>query len=152
MAQSQGISSKGQSPDACKGFRPRFLTLGPTLVTYCRREMLTTDSSLTGWGAVLDDRPAQGIWRGHLLNWHINCLRMMAVFRALKYILQQGLPRPSVGGKAVVVTYISHQGRLHLHRLIRLVQQVLLWTRGKFLSIMEIYILEYMNEKFSKWR
>jgi hypothetical protein len=30
--------------------------------------MLTTDASLTGWGAVLDDRPAQGIWRGHLLD------------------------------------------------------------------------------------
>ncbi len=70
-------------------FRPRFLTLGPTLGPCCRRKMLTTDASLTGWGAVLDGRPAQGIWRGHLLEWHINCLEMMALFRALKYFLQQ---------------------------------------------------------------
>ncbi len=63
-------------------FRPRFLTLGPTLGPCCRRKMLTTDASLTGWGAVLDGRPAQGIRRGHLLEWHINCLEMMALFRA----------------------------------------------------------------------
>ncbi len=62
-------------------FRPRFLTLGPTLGP--------TDAFLTGWGAVLDGRPAQGIWRGHLLEWHINCLEMMALFWALKYFLQQ---------------------------------------------------------------
>ena len=49
-------------------FRPRFLTLGPTLGPCCHREMLMTDASLMGWGAVLDGRPAQGIWRGHLLE------------------------------------------------------------------------------------
>ncbi len=70
-------------------FRPRFLTLGPTLGPCCCRKMLMTDASLTGWGAVLDGRPAQGIWRGHLLDWPINCLEMMALFRALKYFLQQ---------------------------------------------------------------
>ncbi|KAI2654727.1 hypothetical protein H4Q32_011510 [Labeo rohita] len=31
-------------------FSPRFLTLGPTLGPCCRRKMLTTDASLTGWG------------------------------------------------------------------------------------------------------
>ncbi len=70
-------------------FRPRFLTLGPTLGLCCRRKMLTTDASLTGWGAVFDGHPAQGIWSGHLLERHINCLEMMALFRALKYFLQQ---------------------------------------------------------------
>ncbi len=80
-------------------FKPRFFTLGPTLGTCCHRKMLTTDASLTGWGAVLDDHPAQGIWRGHFLDWHINCLGMMAVFSALKYILQQGLPCPCARGQ-----------------------------------------------------
>ncbi len=34
-------------------FRPRFLTLGPTLGPCCRRKMLTTAASLTGWDAAL---------------------------------------------------------------------------------------------------
>ncbi len=42
-------------------FRPRFWLWVPTLGPCCRRKMLTTDASLTGWGAVLDGRPAQGI-------------------------------------------------------------------------------------------
>ncbi len=149
MAQSQGISSKGQSPEANKGtrqglhtlsmwFRPQFLTLGPTLGPCCRRKMLTTDASLTGWGAVLDGRPAQGIWRGHLLDWHINCLEMMALFLALKYFLQE------LRGYHVLVR-INHQGGLRSRRLNRLPQQVLLWAQDKFLSLRAIYIPGHMN-------
>lgn len=53
---SQGISSKGQSPEANRGYVPgasypiyvvqtRFLTLGPTLGPCCLRKMLMTDAS-----------------------------------------------------------------------------------------------------------
>ncbi len=100
--------------------------------------MLTTDASLTGWGAVLDGRPAQGIWRGHLLDWHINCLEMMALFLALKYFLQE------LRGYHVLVL-INHQGRLRSRRLNRLAQQVLLWAQDKFLSLRAIYIPGHMN-------
>ncbi|KAL0202971.1 hypothetical protein M9458_000989 [Cirrhinus mrigala] len=128
-------------------FRPWFLTLGPTLGPCCRRKMLMTDASLMGWGVVLNGRPAQGIWRGHLLDWHINCLEMMAVFRALKYFLQQ------LGGYHVlvrvdntaVVSYINRQGGLWSRRLNRLVQQILLWAQDKFLSLRAIYIPGHMN-------
>ncbi len=128
-------------------FRPRFLTLGPTLGPCCRRKMLTTDASLTGWGAVLDGRPAQGIWRGHLLEWHINCLEMMALFRALKYFLQQlrGYHVLVRVDNTAVVSYINHQGGLRSRRLNRLAQQVLLWAQDKFLSLRAIYIPGHMN-------
>ncbi|KAL0164029.1 hypothetical protein M9458_039782, partial [Cirrhinus mrigala] len=76
--------------------------------------MLTTNASLTGWGAVLNARPAQGMWRGHLLDWHINCLEMMAVFQALKYFLQQlrGYHVLVRVDNTVVASYINCQGRL----------------------------------------
>ncbi len=35
-------------------FRPRLLTLGPTLGMSCRWKILMTDASLMGWGAGLD--------------------------------------------------------------------------------------------------
>ncbi len=100
--------------------------------------MLTTDASLTGWGAVLDGRPAQGIWRGHLLDWHINCLEMMALFLALKYFLQE------LRGYHVLVR-INHQGGLRSRRLNRLAQQVLHWAQDKFLSLRAIYIPGHIN-------
>jgi len=46
--------------------------------------MLMTDASLTGWGVVIDGCPAQVLWRGRQLDWHINCLELMAIFLALK--------------------------------------------------------------------
>ncbi len=45
------------------------------------------NASLTGWGAVMDGHPARGLWSGHHLTWHINWLKMLAVFRALKHFL-----------------------------------------------------------------
>ncbi len=109
--------------------------------------MLTTDASLTGWGAVLDGRPAQGIWRGHLLEWHINCLEMMALFRALKYFLQQlrGYHVLVRVDNTAVVSYINHQGGLRSRRLNRLAQQVLLRAQDKFLSLRAIYIPGHTN-------
>ncbi|KAL0174664.1 hypothetical protein M9458_030632, partial [Cirrhinus mrigala] len=66
VAQSQGISSKGQSPEANKDYAASY----PFYVI---------------------QTPVSDFWshsRGHLLDRHINCLEMMAVFRALKYFLQ----------------------------------------------------------------
>ncbi len=34
----------------------------------CHRQMITTDTSLSGWGAVLEGRPAYGVWSGKYLN------------------------------------------------------------------------------------
>ena len=62
--------------------KPWFLSQGPVLGAPCRRVMLATDASLTGWGAVMSGHPARGLWSGHHLTWHINCLEMLAVLRA----------------------------------------------------------------------
>jgi len=44
---------------------PCFLSQGPVLGALCRRVTLTTDASLTGWGAIMSGRPAQGLWQDH---------------------------------------------------------------------------------------
>ncbi len=69
------------------GGNPWFLSQGLVLRAPCRHVMLTTDASLTGWGAVMSDHPACCLWSDHHLTWHINCLEMLAVFRALKHFL-----------------------------------------------------------------
>ncbi|KAI2645815.1 ORF V: Enzymatic polyprotein [Labeo rohita] len=67
--------------------KPWFLSQGPVLGAPCRRITIATDASLTGWGAVMSGHPARGLWSSRHLTWHINCLEMLAVFRALKHFL-----------------------------------------------------------------
>ncbi|XP_048030341.1 uncharacterized protein LOC125257733 [Megalobrama amblycephala] len=127
--------------------KPWFLSLGPVLGALCRRKTLTTDASLTGWGAVLDGHSTQGLWNEHHLSWHINCLEMMAVFLALRVFL------PDLRGHHVlvrsdntsVVAYINHQGGLRSRPLYRLTHQILLWSQGKLLSLRAAYIPGVQN-------
>ncbi len=58
--------------------------ISPEWSTYgviCHRQMITTDASLSGWGAVFKGRPAYGVWSGKYLTWHINGLELRAVTR-----------------------------------------------------------------------
>ncbi len=50
--------------------KPWFLSHGPMLGASCRRKTLTTDASLTGWGAILEGRSSQGLWKDHHLMAH----------------------------------------------------------------------------------
>ncbi len=80
---------------------PVFLRSGVRMGAIHRRHMITTDASMTGWGAVFEGRPASGEWKEEFLFWHINCLELRAVFLALKYFL------PVLGG----VSYHSQDGQ-----------------------------------------
>ncbi|XP_039523110.1 uncharacterized protein LOC120476208 [Pimephales promelas] len=51
-----------------------FLTQGPVLGALYHRVTISTDASLTGWGAVMEGHSVQGLWRSHQLSCHINCL------------------------------------------------------------------------------
>ncbi|KAL0152850.1 hypothetical protein M9458_051844, partial [Cirrhinus mrigala] len=92
--------------------KPWFLSQGPALGAPCRRVTLATDASLTGWGAVMSGHPARGLWSGHQLTWHINCLEMLAVFQGLKHFLPDLRDRHVLvrTDNTAVVSYINHQG------------------------------------------
>ncbi len=111
--------------------KPWFLSQGPVLGAPCRRVTLATDASLTGWGAVMSGHPARGLWSGHHLTWHINCLEMLAVFRALKHFLPD-LRNHNVlvhTDNTAVVSYINHQGGLRSRPLCKLAHQILFGPR-----------------------
>ncbi|KAL0164212.1 hypothetical protein M9458_039965, partial [Cirrhinus mrigala] len=127
--------------------KPWFLSQGPVLGAPCRRVTLATDASLTGWGAVMSGHPARGLWSGRHLTWHINCLEMLAVFRALKHFL------PDLIGHHVlvrtdntsVVYYINHQGGLRSRPLYKLAHQILVWSQGKLLSLRAVHVPGHLN-------
>ncbi|KAL0169055.1 hypothetical protein M9458_037277, partial [Cirrhinus mrigala] len=111
--------------------KPWFLNQGPVLGAPCRRVTLATDASLTGWGVVMSGRPAQGLW-------HINCLEMLAVFRALKYFLPDPRDRH-------VVYYINHQRGLCSRPLYNLAHQILVWSQDKLLSLRAVHVPGHLN-------
>ncbi|KAL0161734.1 hypothetical protein M9458_045459, partial [Cirrhinus mrigala] len=127
--------------------KPWFLHLGPVLGAPCRRVSLATDASLTGWGAVMSGRSARGLWSGRHLSWHINCLEMLAVFRALKYFLPDLKDRHVLvrTDSTAAVYYINHHGGLRSRPLYKLAHQILVWSQDKLLSLRAVHIPGYLN-------
>ncbi|KAL0199681.1 hypothetical protein M9458_002868, partial [Cirrhinus mrigala] len=127
--------------------KPWFLNQGPVLGDPCRCVTLATDASLTGWGAVMSGRPAQGLWSGRHLSWHINCLEMLAVFRALKYFLPDLRDRHVLvrTDNTAVVYYINHQGGLRSRPLYKLAHQILVWSQDKLLSLRAVHVPGHLN-------
>ncbi|KAL0162075.1 hypothetical protein M9458_041471, partial [Cirrhinus mrigala] len=127
--------------------KPWFLSQGPALGAPCRRVTLATDASLTGWGAVMSGHPARGLWSGHQLTWHINCLEMLAVFQGLKHFLPDLRDRHVLvrTDNTAVVSYINHQGGLRSRPLYKLAHQILVWSQGKLLSLRAVFVPGYLN-------
>ncbi|CAM4729294.1 unnamed protein product [Leuciscus chuanchicus] len=127
--------------------KPWFLSQGPVLGAPCRRKLLTTDASLTGWGAILEGRSSQGLWEDHHRSWHIYRLEMLAVFRALRSFIT-GLRGHHVlvhTDNTSVVACINHQGGLRSRPLSNLARHILLWSQGKLLSLRAAYIPGVQN-------
>ncbi len=127
---------------------PVFLQSGVRMGAIHRRHMITTDASMTGWGAAFEGRPASGEWKEEFLFWHINCLELRAVFLALKYFL------PVLGGHhiivrtdnmAVVSQGINRQGGSKSRTLDRLARHLLLWSQDKFLSLRAVHVPGVLN-------
>ncbi len=92
--------------------KPWFLSQGLVLGAPCCRVMLATDASLTGWGVVMSGHPARSLWSGRHLTWHINCLEMLAMYRALKHFLPNLRDRHALvrTNNTSVVFYVYPQG------------------------------------------
>ncbi len=129
------------------GRKPWFLSQGPVLGAPCHHVTLAMDASLTGWGAVMSGHPARGLRSGRHLTWHINCLEMLAVFRALKHFLPDLRDRHVVvrTDNTAVVSYINHQRGLRSRPLYKLAHQILVWSQGKLLSLRAVHISGHLN-------
>ncbi len=126
---------------------PAFLRSGVRMGAIHRRHMITTDASMTGWGAVFEGRLPSGEWTEEFLSWHINCLELRAVFLALMYFL------PVLGvyhiivrtDNMAVVSHINRQGGSRSRTLDRLVRRLLLWSQDKFLSLRAVHVPGILN-------
>ena len=70
--------------------RTAYLMQGvPLAAVPSRREVVTTDSSLEGWGAVWQCRTVRGCWTSQQRQQHINVLELQAVFLGLQHFLSE---------------------------------------------------------------
>ncbi|KAI2646209.1 ORF V: Enzymatic polyprotein [Labeo rohita] len=126
----------------------QWMERGVPLGMVCRRKVVTTDASNTGWGALCDGKPAFGLWMEAEAGIHINCLEMLAVCRALHFFL------PDLKGHHVlvhsdsmtVVSYINHQGGLSSKRLFTLVKDLLEWAQLNLCSLRATHVPGKLNQ------
>ena len=114
----------------------------PLLDLPFRRTVVTTDASLTGWGAVWEGRTARGQWSPPWSLSHINVLELRAVHLALRALL------PFIRGKHVLVRtdntsavyHINHQGGTRSLRCLQVARELLLWAAPRLASVRAIYV------------
>ncbi len=108
---------------------PAFLQSGVRMGAIHRRHMITTDASMTGWGAFFEGRPASGEWTGEFLSWHINCLQLRAVFLALMYFLPVHGEHHIIvrTDNMAVVSHINRQGGSRSRTLDRYPWRIFVW-------------------------
>ncbi|XP_077388987.1 uncharacterized protein LOC144026275 [Festucalex cinctus] len=126
-----------------------FLLSGvPLGVAPARRETITTDASLTGWGAVWQHRTAQGSWSVRDRVDHINVLELRAVYLALMHFL------PYLSGRHVLIRsdntttvfQINRQGGVRSAPLLETSQHLLRWAAPRLASLRATYLPGVRNQ------
>ncbi|KAI2661076.1 ORF V: Enzymatic polyprotein [Labeo rohita] len=147
----RGTLRIGVSPQCRRLFSPwsdpAFLQAGVPLGQVSRHLVVYTDASSTGWGAVCNRQAVSGSWTGPRLQWHINCLELLAVLLALRRF------RPTLRHKHVLVrtdstatvAYINRQGGLRSRRMSQLARHLLLWSQTWLKSLRAVHIPGELN-------
>ncbi|XP_076155099.1 uncharacterized protein LOC143138537 [Alosa pseudoharengus] len=126
---------------------PQTLRTGSPLGVVYERKVVTTDASLTGWGAVHEGRSANGTWPAWLRDKHIHFLELLAVFLALEHFLQylHGCHVLIRTDNTTVVAYINRQGGTRSLQLHKLARRLILWSSTRISSLRATHVPGIMN-------
>ena len=131
----------------CQWRSPEIFSPGARLGGVASRVVMTTDASLTGWGAVLEGRAVNGVWPSELAQAHINYLELLAVFLALKHFAQLLRDKHVLlkSDNTTVVAYINRQGGTRSLRLHRLARKVIIWSSSRLGSLRATHVAGVLN-------
>lgn len=101
-----------------------------------------TDASRTGWGAVCNDRRANGKWKITEKEHHINYLELLAVFLGLKSFLKNDsncaiLLRVD---NTTAISYVNRMGGIQFPHLNNLTRNIWQWCERRNISLFASYV------------
>ena len=109
---------------------------GVSLGMVASRVVITTDASMSGWGATFKGRAVNGVWSAELAQEHINYLELMAVFLALKHFLPhlRELHVLVKSDNSTVVAYVNRQGSTRSLWIHKQARKIILWSVAQVAS------------------
>ncbi|XP_056307255.1 uncharacterized protein LOC130219008 [Danio aesculapii] len=121
---------------------PCIFRSGAPLGSVSLRKVVTTDASLTGWGAVFQGRSVNGRWTHRLRELHIIMLELMVVFLALKHFLPflKGFHVLVRTDNTTVVAYINRQGGTRSLQLHNLARKLIVWSAAHLSSLRATHV------------
>ncbi|XP_072219103.1 uncharacterized protein [Leuresthes tenuis] len=139
------LCCKALSPWRRRGYLARGVPLG---VIPARREVVETDASLSGWGAIWQHRTIKGRWSPQHRWEHINVLELRKIYLALQHFI------PVLKGRHVLVRtdstsavyHINHQGGTRSKQGLQVSKQLLTWAFPHFLSLRAIHLPGIQNK------
>ncbi|XP_028302785.1 uncharacterized protein LOC114463411 [Gouania willdenowi] len=124
-------------------WRREYLMLGvPMGRVASRREVVETDASLMGWGAVWRSRTVRGLWSTQQKRQHRNVLELQAVFLAPRHFLPVLKDRHVLirSDNTSAVYHINHQGGTRCLTCLWVAHQLLMWAYPNFLSLRAMHV------------
>ncbi len=101
------------TPSCHRTFSPwsdlAFLRAGVPLEQVSRHIVVLTDASAMGWGAMCNGHAAARLWTGPQLQWHINCLELLAVWLALRLLQNAATQEACTGPLGQHCDHCVHQ-------------------------------------------
>ncbi|XP_041426492.1 uncharacterized protein LOC734383 isoform X1 [Xenopus laevis] len=109
--------------------------------------VLTTDASLTSWGATWPPRTCQGTWSPAESKLPINVLEIRAIRNAIAHWSQelQNKPLRIQSDNATAEAYLNKQGGTRSNRAMREVAQILTWAELHVPAISAVFIPGILN-------
>ena len=142
------VTTNAECTAALRRWRDRyFLSEGVTMGIVVSRKIITTDASLTGWGATHEGRTARGVWNDSLKSAHINYLELMAAFLALQHfrVFIQGCHVLIRTDNTTTMFYVNKQGGIRSQSLHALAQELTLWCDVHLKSIRASHVPGLQN-------
>ncbi len=122
---------------------------GISLQPFTSDFQIYTDASKEGWGAVLNDLTAAGLWTPQESLLHINLLELEAVHRGLKdfqlFLLDSSVSIMS--DNTTVVSYINHQGGTKSKSLCLQTIRLLDWADNHRITLKSSFVPGHLNVK-----
>ena len=112
-------------------------------------KVITTDSSLKGWGAFIDDKNTQGLWTEEEAKMHINVLELKAVLLGIQSLCKNdsNIHLQVQMDNTTGIAYINNMGGTKSDKCNKITKEIILWCKERNIWITACFIAGKNNIK-----